>query len=161
MRHFLFLPETAAAALALAVLASPAGAQTGVVPTVSARTFTAGSAKVTVSGSFQMDQDIPINDKASFGDGEMTWIQFGASGADAPNALITYQVGEIGIIIGKGKFTATAGVIAGETPQCTGNSDVTPALVSGHYTCIGIASYNPATGKMGKVDIEILFTASS
>jgi hypothetical protein len=161
MRHIPLLPRAAAAGLVLAALASPAAAQTGVVPTVSGRTFTAGSAKVTVTGSFQIDQDIPINVPASFGDGGMTWIQFGVSGADAPNALITYQPGEMGIITGKGKFIATAGVMAGETPQCSGKSEVTRALVSGHYTCIGIASYNPATGKMGKVDIEVTFTAKS
>ena len=161
MRHIPLLPRAAAASLVLAALASPAAAQGGVVPAISGRTFTGGSARVTVTGSFQMDQDIPINDKASFGDGGMTWIQFGASESGAGDALITYQPGEIGIIIGKGKFTATAGVMEGETPQCSGKSDVTPALVSGHYTCPGITSYNPATGKMGKVDIEIRFTAKS
>ena len=161
MRRVLFLSSVAAAGLALAVLASPAGGQTGRVPTISSRQFVGGSAKVTVSGSVQIDQEVAINTQASFGDGEMTWLQFGASGSEAPNVLITYQPGEVGIIVGRGKSTATAGIITGEDPQCSGKADVTATSVSGHYTCVGVVSYDPATSKMGKVDIEIHFTAKS
>jgi hypothetical protein len=161
MRRIPFLSSVAEAGLALAILASPAGGQTGGVPTISSRQFVGGSAKVTVSGSFRIDQEVAINAQASFGDGEMTWIQFGASGAEAPNALITYQPGEVGIIIGKGKLTATAGIATGEDSQCSGKTEVTGTSVSGHYTCVGVVSYDPATSKMGKVDIEIRFTAKS
>ncbi len=161
MRRIPFLSSGAAAGLALAVLASPAGGQTGGVPTISSRQFVGGSAKVTVSGSFQIDQEVAINTQASFGDGEMTWLQFGASGSEAPNVLITYQPGEVGITVGRGKFTATAGIITGEDPQCSGKAEVTATSVSGHYTCVGVGSYDPATSKMGKVDIEIRFTAKS
>jgi hypothetical protein len=38
---------------------------------------------------------------------------------------------------------------------------VTSALVSGHYTCAGVVSHDAATSKMGKVDIEVRFTAKS
>jgi hypothetical protein len=38
---------------------------------------------------------------------------------------------------------------------------VTGALVSGHYTCAGVVSHDAATSKMGKVDIEVRFTAKS
>ena len=161
MHRMPFLSSVAAAGLVLAVLASPADGQTGGVPTISSRYFVGGSAKVTVSGSFQIDQDVAINTQASFGDGEMTWLQFGASGSETPNALITYGVDEVGITVGRGKVIATAGMVTGEQPQCSGTAEVTGTSVSGHYTCVGIVSYDPSTSKMGKVDIEIRFTAKS
>jgi hypothetical protein len=130
------------------------------VPTVSGRYFTGGSATVTVTGSFQIDTDIPINAKASFGDGAMTWIQFGVSGGPDPEALITYGDQGIGVIVGLGKNTATAEPSAEET-TCTGESKVTATSVTGLYTCPGIVSYNPGTGKMGKVNITVRFTATS
>ena len=87
MRHIPFPSSLVAAGLVLAVLASPAGGQTGGFPTITSRYFAGGSAKVTVSGSVAIDQEVAINTNASFGDGEMTWLQFGASGSEAPNAL--------------------------------------------------------------------------
>jgi hypothetical protein len=94
-------------------------------------------------------------------DGEMTWLQFSVSGSEAPNALITYQPGEVGITVGKGKFIATAGNITGEEPKCSGNVEVTAGSISGHYTCPGVVSHDVATSKMGKVNIDIRFTAKS
>jgi hypothetical protein len=161
VRRIPFLSSVAAAGLVTAALASPVGAQTGGVPTISSRQFVGGSAKVTVRGSVQIDQEVAINTQASFGDGEMTWLQFGASGSETPNALITYGNGEVGITVGRGKFLATAGIVPGEAPQCSGKVDVTGALVSGHYTCAGVVSHDAATSKMGKVDIEVRFTAKS
>ena len=32
----------------------------------------------------------------------MTWLQSGVSGADTPNALITYGNGEVGVSLGQG-----------------------------------------------------------
>ena len=130
------------------------------VPKISGRSFVSGSAKVTVTGSFQIDADIAINALASFGDGEMTWIQFGVSGAAEPNALITYGDQGIGIIVGLGKNGATAEPSA-EDAACTGEVNVTASLVEGQYACTGVGSYNPTTGKMGKVNITIRFTARS
>ena len=153
------LSSVVAAGLVLA--ASPASGQTGGTPTISSRQFVGGSAKVTVTGSVQIDQDVAINTQASLADGEMTWLQFGASGSEAPNALITYQPGEVGITVGRGKFLATAGNVTGEDPQCSGTVEVTGTSVSGHYTCLGVVSHDAATGKMGKVDIEIRFTSRS
>jgi hypothetical protein len=138
----------------------PKGNQPLPVPKCSGRYFVGGSAKVTVTGSFQIDADVAINAKASFGDGEMTWIQFGVSGAADPNALITYGEQGIGIIVGLGKHTATAEPSA-ENAACTGEVKVTASSVAGQYSCTGVASYNPATGKMGKVNITIRFTATS
>lgn len=125
------------------------------VPTINARTFTAGSASVTVTGTFQLQAEIPINDKASFGDGEMTWLQFGASGSKEPNVLITYGE-EIGINVGRGSNTVTA-----EGEKCSGEATVTATLITGHYSCSGVVSYDNATRKMSKVDIVIRFTATS
>jgi hypothetical protein len=130
------------------------------VPKISGRSFAGGSAKVTVTGSFQIDADVAINATASFGDGEMTWIQFGVSGAEEPNALITYGDQGIGIIIGLGKNTATAEPSA-EDAACTGEVNVTAGSVAGQYTCTGVGSYNPTTKKLGKVNITIRFTGTS
>jgi hypothetical protein len=157
MRRTQFLSSVAAAGMVLAVLASPAAGQVpGRVPTISSRQFVSGAAKVTVSGSFQIDEEVAINTAASFGDGEWTWIQFGDSGSEVPNALITYGDGEVGINVGRGKGTATA-----EGANCSGKVEVTAAAVSGNYTCTGVDSYDSATSRMGKIDIEIRFTANS
>ncbi len=144
-----------------AILARPLEGQTSGVPTISSRQFASGSAQVQVSGSVQIDQEVAINPQASFGDGQMTWLQFGVSGSDAPHALITYQPGEVGISVGRGKFVATAGVIVGEPRQCSGGTQVTGTSVTGHYKCAGITSYDAATRQMGEIDIEIRFTAES
>ena len=55
----------------------------------------------------------------------------------------------------------TTGIAPGETPQCAGSTSVTGASVAGHYTCPGVVSYDAASGKMGKVDVEVRFTAKS
>ncbi len=155
------LSSIVAASLVLAA-ASPALGQADGYPTISSRQFVGGSAKVTVTGATQIDQEVPINTQASFGDGEMTWLQFGVSGSESPNALITYgESGEVGVSVGPGKFVATAGNPPGEKPQCLGKTKVTGTLVSGNYTCRGISSHDGTTGKMGKVDIAVRFTAKS
>ena len=61
----------------LALLPSSACGQTSGFPTISARQYSGGSAKVTVSGSATIDQEIPLNSQASYSDGEVTWLQFG------------------------------------------------------------------------------------
>ncbi len=156
------LASLAAAALLTAIGPLSVSGQTGGFPAISARQFTAGSAKVTVRGAVQIDQDVAINTQASVGDGEVTWLQFGVSGSATPNSLITYgETGEIGISVAKGKFVATAGIVPGEAPQCSGKTDVAKTLVSGSYTCKGVVSHDGATGTMGKVDIEVRFTAKS
>jgi hypothetical protein len=156
MRCIPFRSSVVATGLFLALGPSPAGAQAGVPPAISQRQFTGGSVKVSVTGSVKIDQEIAINTKASYADGEMTWLQFGESGSEAPEALITYgETGETGISVGKGKFVATGGIIPGEKSECSGRT-----LVSGDYTCAGVTSHDPATG-MGKVDIKVRFTAKS
>lgn len=159
MQHTLI--GVAGGALLLAALSSPGSGQTK-PPTISARQFSAGSAKVTVTGSFSVDLDVPLNLQASIGDGGMTWLQFGSSGSAEPNAAITYgETGEVGITVARGKTLATGGIIVGEKSECAGKVEVTAKLISGRYTCVGVTSHDPATGKMGKVNIEVSFTAKS
>jgi hypothetical protein len=161
MRRVPFLSSVVATGLLLAIVPSRASGQSGPPPAISKRQFTGGSAKVTVSGSATIDQEIAINDKASYGDGTMTWLQFGVSGAAEPNVLITYgETGETGIIVGKGKFTATGGIIPGGESQCTGKVQVTATSISGDYAYVGVTSLDAAF-KMGKVDIKVRFTAKS
>jgi hypothetical protein len=115
-----------------------------------------------VTGSEKIKAAIPINKEASISDGEMTWLQYGASGSESPNSLITFgQTGEVGVSAGRGKFMVTAGVMPGEKPQCAGKTDVSATLISGNYTCRGITSYDAKSGTMGKVDMVVRFTAKS
>lgn len=156
MRRILMRTSLTVSLLLLAPVWFAQGPSSDMPPTISARQFTSGTAKVTVTGSFQIDAEIEVNTKASFGDGEMTWLQFGDSGAPTPNATITYSEVETGIIVAKGKLIATA---RGE--QCKGTVEVTAGEVIGEYTCAGIDCYDPGTGKMGKVNITIRYTAKS
>lgn len=154
-------PAMLVAVVLLAALASPLTAQDGRPPVISQRQFSGGSAKVTVTGAFTIDQEIPLNTPASISDGESTWLQFGASGAAEPNILITYgETGETGVIVGKGKNSATGGITPGQESDCAGTVKVTPTLVSGEYTCRGLTSYDPGKG-MGTVDIKVAFSAKS
>lgn len=156
------LVRVSALAVILAAGVTPALAQKAAYPPISARQFTDGSIKVTVTGSEKIDQEIPINKEASIGDGEVTWLQYGASGSESPHSLITFgQTGEVGVSVGKGKFIVTAGVAPGEKPQCEGRTDVAPTLISGSYTCRGVTSHDGKTGTMGTVDIAVRFTAKS
>jgi hypothetical protein len=145
----------------LVCLAPHASGQTGKTPTITARQYTGGNATVNVRGVVEIAAEVPLNTQASISDGEMTWLQFGASGSETPNALITYSPYEVGVSVGKGKFIVTAGVMEGEKPQCSGSSEVKASEITGHYTCPGLTSYDAATGKMGKVDIEVRFSAKS
>ena len=147
--------------VALAVPASSARAQTpdSVVPVISARQYTSGSVTVVMKGSLQLNQQVAINTAASISDGEMTWLQFGASGSALPNVLVTYGDGigdGVGITAGQGKVSATAG-----SELCDGEVTVTATSITGHYTCPGVTSYDSGAFKMGKVDIEITFTAQT
>lgn len=154
-------PRIFVALLALAAFTIPAGAQKH-YPTISARQFTSGSVHIKVTGAFSLDQDVKINTAASVGDGEMTWLQFGASGGAQPNATITFtDGGEVGIVVAQGTVQGVAGIGGNEKPWCTGKLDVADKLITGTYTCADAASYDRASGRMGKVNIEVKITAGS
>ena len=161
MRRLPLLPPLAAIALVASLLAAPAAAQADTFPTISGRQYSGGSAKLTVTGSTRISQEVPINTQASFGDGMSTWLQFGVSGAADPNVLITYgETKETGIIIGHGKFIATGVITPGEKSECSGKATVSDNLITGEYACTGVTSKN-ADGSMGQVDIKVSFTAKS
>ena len=141
------------AVLVPAIIALPAAAQ---VPQISQRTFSGGTAKLKITGTFTLNEEVGINKQASIADGGMTWLQYGSSGSDSANVLVTVQPEEVGISPGKGKQNATAGA-----DNCKGKLEVTPALVTGNYKCTGVTSYDQKTRQMGKVDIEISFTANT
>ena len=153
MHTSLFLRGATALVLVAVTLATSAAAP---LPVISGRSYVSGSATVKVTGAFSFNAVIPINKQASFGDGEMTWIQYGVSGSSEPNLLVTVSLQELGFGIGLGKNITTAG---GE--DCTGNMDVKPTMITGKYKCPGLTSYNPDSGQMGKVDFEIDMTAGS
>lgn len=153
MRTTLFLRGATAIALIAVTMATSAGAP---LPLISGRSYVSGEAKVKVTGAFSFNAVIPINKQASFGDGEMTWIQYGVSGSAEPNLLVTVSLQELGFGIGLGKQVTTAG---GE--DCSGSMDVKPTMITGHYKCPGITSYDPRNGQMGKVEFEIDMTAGS
>jgi hypothetical protein len=148
-------------ALGLAIGASPAGGQGDSVPKVSARSFVSGSAMIVVRGTVQIDAEMPINTVASFGDGEMTWLQFGDSGSAAPNVGVTFSSYEVGVSVGRGRFIATGGFIPGERSECSGETEVTASSVTGQYKCVGVTSYEPGGSGSGMVDIDIRFAANT
>jgi hypothetical protein len=123
-------------------------------PTISARSYTGGSATIVVTGSFQIEKEVPINTAASFSDGEMTWLQFGVSGSPEPNALITYGPNGDGVNAALGRKTAIAGA-----EDCKGTVEVTATQVTGDYDCAGVTSFDAGTGSMGTVRIRIRYTA--
>ena len=108
-----------------------------------------------MTGSFKVNAVIVLNTQASFSDGEMTWLQFGESGSAAPNSLITVSPDEIGVSASRGKQIALASADA-----CKGSMTVVGVTITGHYTCKSVTSHDPGAG-MGKVDIEVRFTAKS
>lgn len=154
--HRLLTRTTTAFTLATATLAAPAAGQTSArTPPISKREFESGSARLTVTGSFKIDQEVALN-PGSFAAGDYTWLQYGASGSDSANVLVTLGEDGYGIGPGLGKNGAIA-----EGDLCQGKTEVTGSLVSGNYSCKGVTSYNSSTRKMGTVDITIQFTAKT
>ena len=144
-------------ASSLAAQASPGRGQTPTAPPrISARSYTAGSATVRITGGIRMEAEVPINTEASMSDGEMTWLQFGVSGSKDPNALITVSAEEIGVSAGQGRQIFTV-----DAADCSGKLEVTPVSITGEYTCKGVTSYDAGTGKMSTVEVVIGIAARS
>jgi len=136
----------------------PGGA--GEVLVISKRTYTGGSVRAKVTGFFEVDGSPDLNKPASITDDGHTWIQYGVSGAPELNVLFTNDesMAENGLNIGVGPYTVTATSTSGE---CRTKFDVASATITGHYSCTGSTGYNKDSGQMGKVDIEVDFSAGS
>jgi hypothetical protein len=136
----------------------PGGA--GEVLVISKRTYTGGSVQAKVTGFFEVDGSQDLNKPASITDDGHTWIQYGVSGAPELNILFTNDesMAENGVNIGVGPYTVTATSTSGE---CRTKFDVASATVAGHYSCTGSTGYNKDSGQMGKVDLEVDFSAGS
>lgn len=126
------------------------------VPVVSARTYTTGYMQLNVSGHFNIDARLELDTRASISDGGYTWIQYGTSGSDAPNATVTIGNGDIGISVAVGRNIAT-----GTSTECTMTTTVTDTKVSGRFECAKVTGYNQIDRGMGDVTIDVDFEASS
>jgi hypothetical protein len=126
------------------------------IPVITARTYTTGHVQLRVSGHFDIDASPALDTKASISDGGYTWIQYGTSGSEAPNATVTIGNGDMGISVAAGRYVAT-----GTSTDCSMTTSVTATKVAGHFKCAKIAGYNQADGSMGDVTIEIDFEANS
>ena len=126
------------------------------IPVVSARTYSTGHVQLKVSGHFDIDASPALDTRASISDGEYTWIQYGASGSEAPNATVTIGNGDMGVSVASGRYVATA-----TSTECSMTTSVTATKVSGHFTCPKVTGYNQADRSMGDVQIEIAFEAGS
>jgi hypothetical protein len=127
-----------------------------VIPVISDRTYKVGRIRLKVTGFFDIDASPALDTKASISSDGHTWIQFGASGEAAPNATVTVSDGDMGIGVAVGRYVAT-----GTTIECKITTDVTPAKVSGHFSCPKVTGYNQADRSMGDVTIEVDFEATS
>jgi hypothetical protein len=126
------------------------------VPVVSARTYVSGQMKIDVSGHFDIDDVIQLDPVASISDGDYTWIQYGTSGGEAPNATVTIGGGDISVSVAVGRYVATAA-----STDCEMETDVTPTSVTGHFTCPEVSGYNQADRSMDNVAIEVEFDAGT
>lgn len=126
---------------------------------ISERTYTSGTVKAKVTGFFTVDGTQQLG-QSGLTDDDQTWIPYGTSGAQELNVLFTNStdMAEHGVTIGYGPYIVTATSTSGE---CRTKVDVQPATVTGHYSCKGVTAQNNQTREMGKVDIEVEFSAGS
>jgi len=126
------------------------------VPVISARTYTTGHIQLSVSGHFDIEASPELDTQASISDGGYSWIQYGTSGSETPNATVTIGNGDMGISVAVGRYIAT-----GTSTECSMTTNVTATKVTGHFTCPKVTGYNQADRSMGNVTIEIDFEAIS
>jgi hypothetical protein len=134
----------------------PAAAQTNPFASGTERFYKSGSAVVKVAGSFQVDEEIPLTVMPSYtaSDGQ-TWIVYGDETSGAPFVIFTYGPYGYGLAIGRDGRTAVA-----EFDMCRGDVVVTPATVTGAYTCPEV-EFVDRSFTLLKISIDIRFTASS
>ena len=127
---------------------------------ISPRTYTAGTVTAKVTGFFEVDGRQTLNEPATSTDEDQTWLQYGVSGSQELDVLFTnsQSMAEHGVTVGMGPWSVTTTSTSGE---CKTEVDVTPTLVTGRYSCPGSTGYNNQTRQMGKVDVEVEFSAGS
>ena len=125
---------------------------------ISNRTYTAGTAQVKLSGFVESNGSQTLNLPASISDAGHTWLQYGVSGSQELDVLFTNdeELVESGVTIGVGPRTVT--VVSGD---CQTKFDVTPTTVTGHFSCPKSTGYDPKSGQMGDVSVEVDFNATS
>lgn len=129
----------------------------GLVAPISERYFSDGTISVQVVGLFEVATDIELYAPASYGDGQMTWIQFGEGFTDTHTATVTVDPsGEAAVTVSSGNFNAT-----GDVETCAVDIDVSDALVAGTLSCHDVIGFDSPTGAVGPVQIEVTFSAAS
>lgn len=100
---------------------------------ISARTYTSGSAKAKVTGFFEVD-GTQQSSQSCLTDEVQTLIPYGTSGGQELNVLFTntFAMTEYGVTNGLGPYIVTARTTGG---QYRTKVDMTPALVTGRYSC--------------------------
>jgi len=152
--HRVTLPTLVAGTL-LAVH-MPAAGQPNPFASGAERYYKAGTAALKVTGSFDIDEEIPLTTKPSYtADDGQTWIVYGDETSGEPFVIFTYGDYGYGITVGTGGRTATA-----EFDMCEGKVDVSATTVVGEYTCPEVESMDRNFVAF-KVSITIRFTADS
>lgn len=127
-----------------------------VVPVISARTYTGGSVQLKVSGFFEVDGSQDLYKPASITADNHTWLQYGNSDLPGLDITVTSNESESGVSIGNAPYQ-----VVGTNDDCKITFDVTPTLVSGHFSCPDVTGYNQKSHQMGKVSVELTFNARS
>ena len=148
------LPALAAGILLAAHL--PTAGQQNPFASGTERFYKGGSAVVKVTGSIEIDEEIPLTTTPSYtADDGQTWIVYGDETSGEPFVIFTYNEYGYGITIGRDARTATA-----EFEMCEGDVEVTATTVVGDYTCPEVESMDRDFVAL-KVSIRIHFTAES
>ena len=146
---------TVAAGLLLAVQV-PAFGQANPFASGAERYYKGGSARVTLTGAFEFDGELPLDTNASYtADDGQTWIVYGDQTPGKLNVIFTYNDYGYGLGVGEGARVAIA-----EGDLCEGDLEVTATTVSGRYTCPSVDSGGSRVG-MATVSISVEFTAGS
>lgn len=139
--------------------ASPTPAPGVTVPSISARTYSGGSAPVAVTGSFTFGSTLALLPQDAFSDGTETTLNYGFQ-LDPGGMLLVFSertgADGLGLNVNYGPWMAT---YLGE--GCTWEVEVTDVTLSGHISCTDIPAVNEADGTTGTVDIELDFAANS